>query len=363
MSAQLNDEDLARRYGAPLQAEKEPDARTWQPVDLTSVLDGTWMPPQPTVGRRTDGRGLFYPGRCHTVVSETEGGKTWFALSACLDEMRAGHHVVYLDFEDDEGGIVGRLLTLGVGPELIRDRFHYIRPEGPLGTGSHRDDLYGVLVEHAPTLAILDGVTEAMTLHGLDPLNNSDASVFNKQIPRWIAATGPAVASLDHVTKSKETRGRYAIGAVHKINALNGAQYLLENRRPFGVGATGASTVRIAKDRIGQLRSHALPGSNGLYWYGDLVLDSHPEGSTEVSVDAPREQAQDSDWRPTVLMARVTDLLAQTGPLPQRDVATFVNGRRETVIAALRYLILDGYATAKSPHALIKPYPEAVHNP
>jgi hypothetical protein len=65
------------------------------------------------------------------------------------------------------------------------------------------------------------------------------------------------------VTKAEEARDRYALGAVHKLNALDGAQYLLDDRRQFGVGITGTSMVRIAKDRPGQLRVHALPSSTG----------------------------------------------------------------------------------------------------
>lgn len=49
---------------------------TWEPVDLADVLDGTWKPPEPTVGRRSDGVGLFYPGKKHTISSESEAGKT-----------------------------------------------------------------------------------------------------------------------------------------------------------------------------------------------------------------------------------------------------------------------------------------------
>ena len=76
-------------------AEGTETPSSWRPVDLTSVLDGTWQPPQPSVGRRTHGKGLFYPGRTHTVVSETEAGKTWFALAASIHEMAAGCHVLH----------------------------------------------------------------------------------------------------------------------------------------------------------------------------------------------------------------------------------------------------------------------------
>ena len=261
-------------YQQPPDDDAEPEARCrpWQPVDLGAVLDGTYQPPQPTVGRREDGTGMLYPGRAHTVVSETEGGKTWLALSWALDEMNAGHHVVYIDFEDDEGGVVGRLLLLGAHRDLIRAQFHYLRPEMAIGTGINRDDLDRVLSAYEPTLGVIDGITEAMTVHGLNPLDNADAATFGRLLPKRITEAGAACASLDHVTKAAEGRGRYALGAVHKLNALNGAAYLLENRTPFGVGLTGRSTIRIAKDRPGQLRRNALPSTGGSYWFGDLVL-------------------------------------------------------------------------------------------
>jgi hypothetical protein len=328
--------------------------RPWQPVDLSTVLNGSWTAPQPLVGRRGDGKGIFYPAKCHTVVSETEGGKTWFALSVALDEMAEGNHVVYIDFEDDEGGIVGRLLTLGAHRDRIRERFHYLRPSDALGNGINLDDLRQVLVEYSPTLAILDGITEAMVLHGLNPLDNQESAAFGKILPRRIADTGCAVASLDHVVKDKEGRGRYALGAVHKLNGLDGASYLLTNRTPFGVGLTGRSTIKIAKDRPGQLRKNALSSSGGTHWYGDLVLHSHGEEFAEVSIEAPIERV--GDFRPTVLMTRVSEALAKNGALSQRKVITAVGGNRQSVIDALNFLILDGYVTEQTPHKLVQPY-------
>jgi hypothetical protein len=332
------------------------ERRTWQPVDLAPVLAGTWQPPTPTVGRRADGRGLFYAGRTHTVVSETEGGKTWLALAAALDEMAAGHHVLYLDFEDDEGTVAGRLLTLGASRDTIAAHFHYLRPESPLGSGVHLDDLRQLVEAHRPTLAALDGVTEAMTLHGLNPLDNVDAARFGRMLPRRLAAAGCAVANLDHVTKSSDGRGRYALGAVHKLNGLDGGAYLLENRAPFGVGLTGRSTVKIAKDRPGQLRAHALPSAGGLHWYADLVLASHGEDFAEVCLEPPHETGD--DFRPTIYMARVADLLSNKGPLSQRVICELVRGKTPNIRAALAHLIADGYVSDKTPHQLIKPYDE-----
>jgi len=359
--------DVRRLEPMPDEAEHEPppdgDApaaeqntcpRPWQPVDLTRVLDGTWRPPQPTVGRRTDGVGLFYPGRAHVVVSESEAGKTWLLLSAALDEINANNHVIYLDFEDDEGGIAGRLLTLGAHRDRIGDQFHYLRPDHPLGTGINLDDLHRVLTDHAPTLGIIDGITEAMTMHGLDPNRNDDAAAFGRMLPRRITEAGAAVVSADHVTKDRETRGRWAIGAQHKLSGLDGAQYILDNRTPYGIGLTGRSTIRIAKDRPGQLRRHGLSSRGGSVWFGDLVLASTGDDFAEVSVEPPHEHGD--DFRPTVLMERIAKAFEQHGPLSQRKLLTAVKGNRGTAIDALNYLILDGFVSEKTPHELLRPY-------
>lgn len=339
--------------GASWRPSEETFQRSWMPRDLTDVLDGRWQAPEPSVGLRGDGAGLLYPGKVHTVSSESEGGKTWFALSAALDELAADHHVVYLDFEDDEGGIVGRLMNLGADRDGLAQRFHYLRPEDPLGTGIHRDDLDQLLGDCKPTLAVLDGVTEAMTLHGLSPLDNSEVAKFGRMLPRRLAASGAASLSLDHVTKAVDGRGRYALGAVHKLNGVDGAAYILENRNPFGVGITGRSTVKIAKDRPGQLRKKALPSAGGLFWAGDLVLTSHAEGFAEVEVEAPHEKGSDA-YRPTMVMGRIMAALSEHGPLSQRRIRAAVVGKSATVTTALDHLILGGYVTESSPHTILK---------
>jgi hypothetical protein len=68
------------------QPSDEPRERTrWWPVDLGPVLAGDWEPPIPTVGKRCDGRGMFYSGKSHVVAGETEAAKTLFTLGAAWD--------------------------------------------------------------------------------------------------------------------------------------------------------------------------------------------------------------------------------------------------------------------------------------
>src|SRR5829696_6175931 len=334
----------------------EPEVTSsWRPVDLTSVLDGSWKPPEPTVGRWLDGPGLFYPGRTHTVVSETEAGKTWFALAAAMAEMANGCHAFFIDFEDDEGSVIGRLLTLGVAPEVIRDLFHYIRPEHPL-QGRHLDALREELAYYMPSLALLDGVTEAMTLHNLNPNDNKDIALFNRQVCHPLTASGAAQVSFDHVTKDREGRGRYAIGGVHKLNIVTGAGYTLENRQPFGIGMTGRSSIKIAKDRPAQLRRHAVDK-----WYADLVLASDADGKAEVTIESAQQRVEEREsaepFRPTNLMEKISRYIEDGGQADsQNEILEGVPGKRDWKIAALKILKGEGYVTSAKPYGSLKPY-------
>ena len=350
------EEELGRVAGAP--AEEPQQRGGWRELDLTPVLDGTWKPPEPTIGRRSDGRGLFYPGKSHTAIGETESAKTWFALSVALDELAAGNHVLFIDFEDDVGSIVNRLLAIsGQSTAMISGRFHYLRPEGDLRASGNQAALTEQLHTYRPTLTINDGTTEAMVMHGLNPLDNADVAIFNMLLIRPQTDAGAAAVALDHVTKDRENRGRYAIGAVHKLNAVSGAGYVLENRAPFGIGLTGRSAIKIAKDRLGQLRPHALRSSNSMHWYGDLVLESHDRDFAEVSVEPPHER--DEEFRPTALMKQIAELLAEKGPLSKNKIETAIRGKTDYKRQALTLLILDGYVSdgdAKNPHQLLKPF-------
>lgn len=329
--------------------------RSWRPVDLDAVLSGSWKPVQPTVGRRRDGVGMFYPGKLHTVASESEAGKTWLILTAAWEELRRGNHVLYIDFEDDEGAVVGRLLTLQAPFEWIREQFHYVRPTESITAAINLADLADILATHNPVLAVIDGVTEAMTMHGLDPVSNRDIATFGRILPRRLADAGCATACLDHVPKAADARGRYSLGGVHKLNGLDGAAYILENREPFGVGVTGRSTILLSKDRPGQLRKHAVRRKDGLDHFGDLAIESHDDSYAEFEIRTPNA-GSDSEFVPTALMAKISDALAKHGPMSQRQILATVKGKRQYAIDALALLQRDGFVSEKSPHELVHPF-------
>jgi hypothetical protein len=190
-----------------------------------------------------------------------------------------------------------------------------------------------------PTLVVVEGITDGMGLYGLDPLANRDIAEFSRRLLRPLTSTGAALVSLDHVPKAVDSRGRYALGGVHKLNDINGAQLLMENRRPFGHGLTGRSGVFVVKDRPGYLRSLGRPSAIG-YWLGDLIGESLPAGALELALVTPPEKSE--VFRPTVLMDRVRDALATApDPLTLRGILDRVTGKSEDIRRAVACLIDD----------------------
>lgn len=367
-SARSGDLDTALAHLQRLSAAQPTDdtGTTWTPVDLHAVLDGDG-PPEPTMLARDDGHHLLYAGRVHAFNAESESGKSWLACMAAAERIAEGEHVLYLDFEDHASGIVGRLRALGVDAESIVAHLHYVRPDDPIDAVATAA-LERILVDHRPTLAVVDGVTEVMVQNGWSINDNDDAARFLLALPRRIARHGCAVVLIDHVPKDKESRGRYGIGAQHKLAGVDGAVYRLEVTKPFGIGRTGTSTITVAKDRPGHVRGYALGGEK----VATMEVASLEGGDVLLHLQAPEDHGE-LRVRPTSLMEKVSDAIGAlnaAGIKPTRNgVLADVAGKKKFVAEALRLLIAEGHvATEPGPnrshlHVLTTPYRATVEAP
>lgn len=292
MSRALRAETIRPEEPAVLGSSWEP----WTPRALYGLLDGTHSTTRPTILKRTDGKvALIYPGKTHAFAGEPESGKTMAALAACAEEMDAGRDVLYLDFEDDAREVVERLAPMMEGPHRLVNLFHYVRPFEALEEGW----LDRLVTQYRPTLAIVDGVTEAMALHGLKIKENDDAAGFDGLIGKPLTRAGVAVVYIDHVTKSKDSRGRYALGAQHKLAAISGAFYTFEVLSEMAPGKRGEAKIRLSKDKPGGIRSVVEKGS-----VGTLVVD----GTNGLSVTLEMGRAPSTS-------ERVSDILSEHGAL------------------------------------------------
>lgn len=311
---------------------------TWAPLDLDQVLAGGEIDPPPALLERADGQMLLYAGAIHTVSGEPGSGKTWLTLLAAVQQLADGHTVTMIDFEDRASRVIGRLLALGAHPDVVRHHFRYVRPNTGLDTTTQTDLLNAVTNS---SIVILDGVTEAMTMHGYDLNSNADVASFYDLLPRRIADhTGAAVVMIDHVVKDGEKQGRWALGGQHKLAGIDGVAYLVKAIDKFGRGKIGHARLIVSKDRPGYVEEIALGMT-----VAELVLDARDVNCLRADLKAPTETPIDEagNMRPTVLMERVSRWLELSPGANRNRITDGVTGKTTYVRRALDRLIQEGY--------------------
>ena len=357
---EITDEEHFAALIAEHERNEPAEATSWAPVDLTAYLDGTHQPAQAALLARADGVHLTYAGRVHWLSGEPEALKSWLALLACSQVMARGGRAVYVDLEDGAAGIVSRLLAMAIAPSLISTSFAYLAPDGAL-RHTARDDLKPLV--SAADIVIVDAATEALAAQGLSAKDDVDVASWMALLPRWAAKLGPAVIVIDHVIKDAENRGRWATGSQHKLAGLDGCAFTLEGVQPGGVGMTGRSRLYLSKDRHGQVRPHAVPSTGGKSWLGDLVVDSSGP-FVDVALHPPAVRDPSEPFRPTVVMAKVSEALTKAGkPLTGRDLEARVTGKATVIRAALAALEDEGHIAIEAGargarlHRLLIAYP------
>ena len=327
---------------------------TWAAIPLDPVLNGDNSEMPPSMLARTGGRCLLYAGRVHAFHAEPEALKTWLALAACAECLRASERVGYIDFEDSATSIVQRLLSLGVDREEIAYGLAYIRPDEPLANAALHD--LDAALEPGRSLVIVDGVTEAFSRQGLNPLDNIDIATWLDVLPPRLVRSGAAVVLLDHVVKDKEARGRFAIGGQHKLAGIDVA-YGLKVIEPFARGRDGAVAIRVEKDRPGRVREFAKDAQ-----VATLRATSGPNGAVRIKLEPP-EHGRGSGFRPTTLMERASRAIEADPGLSKRAIRETVGGKAGAVDLGLEMLIAEGFIEPRRDgqairHHSIRPYRE-----
>jgi hypothetical protein len=319
----------------PLDEEGNPKPESsWIPHEMDWEDDGQDI--QPTIFRREDGNAVFYPGKINALFGESESGKTWVALAAVVEQLMEGNPVFYLDFEDSRHGIRSRLKALGIEQSHLRT-FRYSNPDDAFDVAV-RDFLQVALEESKPTLVVVDGVNAAMNLMGLDLEKNKDATYFSQMVLRPLRNFGAAVVTIDHVTKSKDSRGNYAIGAQAKRADIDGCAIAVEMVMPFGRGGSGELRLKVTKDRPGFVRAICLEATQ----LGTVHLASNGDGVGIHFAGATPEAMPDK--REIVRSAVLKYMKSHRTEMTQNQIlmSEEIPHRTDAVKAALMSLAHDG---------------------
>ncbi len=304
------------------------DESSWKPIALKDYYDGLFQAPIATILKRSDGHGLIYTGRVHSIYGESESGKSWVAQIATAECLKVDKKVIYIDFESDAIDIVNRLKALGVSRANLLQYFTYIRPDGPRDA----DDPYwkAILEADSAELVIIDGVTESLTMWGGETKDNDAITRWMRIFPRTVAtASGAAVVLIDHITKNAETRGRFAIGGQAKLATIDGAAFLIEPLEALAPGRTGTLTMRVTKDRHGAIRK------NGGMWR----KSDRTQEVAVFTIDSTRAQMQYVIGVPLL----EDELESNKEFKKQKEVAEFIHNHP----GASRRLVAEGITGSK----------------
>ena len=250
----VNLEDLARLNSIPTPAPGPP--HSWEPQSL--VIRDANPPEPPTIG------GVLYPCTRVLLSGETECLKTWFAAILAKAEMDIGLPVAWVDLDAmGPGEILSRLRALGVSDDITHELFLYYEPEQRLA-GDVLEEVCGDdrgAWDPAPR-------DRRVQLHAAPPRSRSERDRGHRNVLAEVAdaitRAGAAPPLLDHVVKSADNRGKYAIGSERKASGaiVHLGLRLIET---FARGGTGRALISTHKDRPGFHRRPTL---------GKLVLVS-----------------------------------------------------------------------------------------
>lgn len=335
----------------PMKQGQEDTAPTWDPErwrypqgkegaplfeDLAPLLSGGFTPPEPEVFTRDDGRALFYKGAVNCLYGESEAGKSWIAVAAMAEVLKAGGKAIYFDADENTAGaLASRLSRMGVPDDVI------INPHRCLISQVEDREQLPFLVNACrsfrPDIAVIDAVGRIMSLMGADSNRPDDYSRVHLQVFSAVKRCGAAVVLVDHPPKNKEKAALGASGTIAKRNNIDGS-YLhvtLEDGHAYTRGQGGASWITVQKDRHGQVRAYC-PTDDKEPTAARFVMRESEDGMIGFELHAPatgqRSPAERADPNLVERLAAHPDL----DNLTARDARSFLGCRMDKVSPALR---------------------------
>ena len=201
----------------------------------------------PSAFVRADGETLLYEGLANTIYGEPSTGKSWIALMAVIQNLRAGRRVIWWDNEDRATTLARRLQILRttnfIGVEDLAWRTGDLL-ESPTAMIEALEFLDG---GNGPGLVVIDSATSFGC-----PKDGADIQPWVRaHIKPWITA-GHTSLLLDHVPKQRKDRPAGGVGSFEKLSDIRGAA-LYAHGTAWNGQEGGAVHLTIHKDAHGQL--------------------------------------------------------------------------------------------------------------
>ncbi|MBB2770552.1 UNVERIFIED_ORG: hypothetical protein GGE11_001447 [Mycolicibacterium obuense] len=263
-------------------------------MDISALLDGTVPePPEPQLGRRTDGHSLFYPGQVNWVFGDPESGKSWLCLACVTEALAAGRRVLMIDLDHNGApSTVHRLLALGVRATDLRNPnlFRYCEPEDAAEVRQVVKDSQS----WRPAVAVVDSIGELLPMCGSNSNSADEFTVMHTKVLKPLAKAGAAVLAVDHLAKNADSRAVGPGGTAAKRRAIGGTSLRVKVKQPFTPGHGGSATLIVNKDRHGGLRAHCPVGDREPV-AGTFKLLAFTEGALAWVIDPPASGERNTD--------------------------------------------------------------------
>jgi hypothetical protein len=303
-------------------------------LDICALLDGTMPePPEPQLGRRTDGHHLFYAGQVNWVFGDPESGKSWLCMVCVVEALRAGRRVLIIDLDHNgPASTVRRAVDLGAPLDALRnpDLFRYCEPED-------RAELRQVVDDAAswrPAVAIVDSIGELLPLYGSNSNSADEFTTVHSVVLKPLAKSGAAVLAVDHLAKSADSRAVGPGGTAAKRRAIGGVSIRVKVKQPFTPGHGGSATLVVNKDRHGGLRKHCPVGDREPV-AGTFKLLAFTDGVLEWAIYPPTDgERNDDEHAPAEDVAAIAEL----NPPPEtvEDARARLKWQKQRTANALR---------------------------
>lgn len=284
--------------------------------------------------------GLIYAGMVHWWQGEPESGKSLLLLGVSLSLVGQGRTVMWIDEESGLTMTADRLSRMSADPDKLDEHFFYYESPGVTLSEEDRTALIQEVEEIQPDLVVMDSCADLLTQAGLDEDDNQEITTWYRHVLQPLAQRGAAVVVIDHVTKSKDTRGTYARGGGAKKAKTDVAwSVAVESRFALDPPKLGILSLTINKDRLGR-----MPG-RVVYKIGGTA-----DGRTHLKRQDDDGQLIDTRHR---IRVDVTNYLLENAGTKEKAVAfnhinKEVKGKRETVADVLQEMKDDPDSLVRS---------------
>jgi hypothetical protein len=272
------------------------------------------------------GEGWLLAGKRYLVPAPAGAGKSLVALVIAVTVVEHGGTVVILDVENGADEYARRLEDIlgardfdGTLAEACSQRLHY--HYWPRFSLEWPQDTWGEAIGGAD-LVIFDSSRLVLSSVGLEENSNDDYAKFMTALVVPLSLAGTTTMILDNVGHD----GTHSRGASTKRD-LNEVEYALSVGTRFDRDRAGFARLTRKRERFG-----GLPRV--------LRIDLGGDTYTAPTVIAGEDAAD--DFRPTVLMERVSGFVEGAPGCTLREIRAGVQGKNDYIDAALRILIAEG---------------------